>query len=257
MDRGWISTGRRPNGLCGSAILIAARVLNFKRSTSQIVKVAHVCEETLRKRLTEFKGLKIAQLTRNELKKIENAPLNKLKRTVSEQSVEETMDPPSFTKKRLSEELNVSEKEVDKYLKILAAKAEKISRKLQSSYQDESIVAIEQDHSVKSEAQSEVNFSSELKKTNSEKIDVQDDFSEVILGRNPSQYDIVEEIQPLNDQTEIRGIAWSQLKKITMDKEVDHEHQPWYKEYSSEDKKLLDQLIKAQTDQNDDKPLRI
>ena len=29
MDRAWISTGRRPNGLCGAAILIAARVLNF------------------------------------------------------------------------------------------------------------------------------------------------------------------------------------------------------------------------------------
>jgi len=55
MDRAWISTGRRPNGLCGSAILIAARVLKFKVSTSQIVRVAHVCEETLRKRLTEFK----------------------------------------------------------------------------------------------------------------------------------------------------------------------------------------------------------
>ena len=34
MDRAWISTGRRPNGLCGAAILIAARVLNFQRSTS-------------------------------------------------------------------------------------------------------------------------------------------------------------------------------------------------------------------------------
>ena len=34
MDRAWISTGRRPNGLCGSAILIAARVLGFRRSTS-------------------------------------------------------------------------------------------------------------------------------------------------------------------------------------------------------------------------------
>jgi len=34
MDRAWISTGRRPNGLCGSAILIAARVLKFKISTS-------------------------------------------------------------------------------------------------------------------------------------------------------------------------------------------------------------------------------
>ena len=53
------------------------------------------------------------------------------------------MDPPSFTKKRLSEELNVSEKEVDKYLKILADKAEKISRKLQDNNSDESVYAIE------------------------------------------------------------------------------------------------------------------
>ena len=88
-------------------------------------------------------------------------------------------------------------------------------------------------------------------------MDAQDDISEDILGRNPSQYSVGEETQPLDDQTEIRGIAWSQLKKITMDKEVDHEHQPWYKEYSSEDKKLLDRLIKAQTEQNDDKPLRL
>ena len=34
MKRAWISEGRRPNGLCGAAILIAARVLNFNRSTS-------------------------------------------------------------------------------------------------------------------------------------------------------------------------------------------------------------------------------
>jgi len=109
MDRAWISTGRRPNGLCGSAILIAARVLNFRRSTSQIVRVAHVCEETLRKRLTEFKGTQIAQLTREELKKIENRPIDPLKRTESEQSIEESMDPPSFTRKILREELKVSD----------------------------------------------------------------------------------------------------------------------------------------------------
>lgn len=71
MTRAWISDGRRPNGLCGAAILIAARVMNFRRSTTQIVRVAHVCEETLRKRLTEFKGTQMALLTRNELKKIE------------------------------------------------------------------------------------------------------------------------------------------------------------------------------------------
>jgi transcription factor IIIB subunit 2 len=60
MDRAWITTGRRPNGLCGSAILIAARVLGFRRSTTQIVRVAHVCEETIRKRLSEFKHTNMA-----------------------------------------------------------------------------------------------------------------------------------------------------------------------------------------------------
>ena len=93
MDRAWISTGRRPNGLCGAAILIAARVLGFKRSTSQIVKVAHICEETLRKRLQEFKGTQMAQLTFDEIKTIEAKPQDEV--------VEESMDPPSFTRKIL------------------------------------------------------------------------------------------------------------------------------------------------------------
>ena len=46
------------------------------------------------------------------------------------------MDPPSFTRKILRDELNVSEKEVDKYLKVLAIKAAKISHKLSSSTPD-------------------------------------------------------------------------------------------------------------------------
>jgi transcription initiation factor TFIIIB Brf1 subunit/transcription initiation factor TFIIB len=104
MDRAWITTGRRPNGLCGSAILIAARVLGFKRSTSQIVRVAHVCEETIRKRLSEFKHTNIAQLTAAQVHKIEN-PSNPLMRSDSEQSIQENMDPPSFTKNLLMIEM--------------------------------------------------------------------------------------------------------------------------------------------------------
>jgi transcription factor IIIB subunit 2 len=111
MDRAWISTGRRPNGLCGSAILIAARVLGFKRSTSQIARVAHICEETLRKRLCEFKGTQIAQLTFDEIKSIEQKP----QETLEAAQVEESMDPPSFTRKILQEELNISESDLSKY----------------------------------------------------------------------------------------------------------------------------------------------
>jgi len=78
MDRAWISTGRRPNGLCGAAILIAARVLGFKRSTSPIARIAHICEETLRKRLCEFKGTQIAQLNYDEIKTIDQKPQDSL-----------------------------------------------------------------------------------------------------------------------------------------------------------------------------------
>ena len=86
-----------------------------------------MCEETLRKRLTEFKQTRMAQLTRGELKKIDQRPLNALKRTESEQSIEESMDPPSFTRKILREELRISENELNKYQKILAQKALKIT----------------------------------------------------------------------------------------------------------------------------------
>jgi transcription factor IIIB subunit 2 len=60
MKRAWICIGRRPNGLCGAAILIAARYHGFKRNINQIIKVVHVCEETIRKRLDEFKTTQTA-----------------------------------------------------------------------------------------------------------------------------------------------------------------------------------------------------
>ena len=65
MTREWVGTGRRPNGLCGAAILISARYHGFKRSTAQIIRVVHVCEETIRRRLHEFKGTSTASLTRD------------------------------------------------------------------------------------------------------------------------------------------------------------------------------------------------
>ena len=56
--------------------------------------------------------------------------MDQLKRTESEQSIEESMDPPSFTRKILREELRISENELNKYQKILAEKAAKIAQKL-------------------------------------------------------------------------------------------------------------------------------
>lgn len=73
-------------------------------------------------------------MTAGEIKKIEY-PQNPLKRTESEQTVDEQMDPPSFTKKLLMIEMKqcgqlITEEEAEHYQKILKQKAEKINIKL-------------------------------------------------------------------------------------------------------------------------------
>lgn len=95
MNRSWISTGRRPNGLCGAAILISAKIHGFKRSTSQIVKAVHVCDETIRKRLGEFKSTNTAQLTRGELHKQEEIEKDPYKFSIEEKCYE----PPPIVKR--------------------------------------------------------------------------------------------------------------------------------------------------------------
>lgn len=87
MKRDWMCHGRRPTGLVGAAILIAARYHGFKRTTNQIVQTVHVCDETIRKRLVEFKQTSVARLTREEFERID-----------LEKDIKEECDPPSFKK---------------------------------------------------------------------------------------------------------------------------------------------------------------
>jgi transcription factor IIIB 90 kDa subunit len=64
MKMDWMAHGRRPSSLCGAAILIAALNHGFKNITvKEVASKVLVCEETLRKRLEEFKETKTATLT--------------------------------------------------------------------------------------------------------------------------------------------------------------------------------------------------
>lgn len=89
MKRDWMCHGRRPTGLVGAAILIAARYHGFKRTTNQIVQTVHVCDETIRKRIVEFKQTSVAKLTREEFEKLD-----------LEKDIEGECDPPAFVKNR-------------------------------------------------------------------------------------------------------------------------------------------------------------
>lgn len=63
MANDWIHEGRRPAGIAGACVLLAARMNNFRRSHAEIVAVAHVAEETLQRRLNEFKKTKSGELS--------------------------------------------------------------------------------------------------------------------------------------------------------------------------------------------------
>ncbi|XP_034017999.1 BRF1 RNA polymerase III transcription initiation factor subunit b [Thalassophryne amazonica] len=82
MKRDWMHTGRRPSGLCGAALLVAARMYKFRRTVKDVISVVKVCQATLRKRLTEFEDTPTSLLTIDEFMRVD---------------LEQECDPPSFT----------------------------------------------------------------------------------------------------------------------------------------------------------------
>ncbi|KAG5335176.1 hypothetical protein C0989_002013 [Termitomyces sp. Mn162] len=88
-DRDWMTRGRRPAGICGAALLLAARMNNFRRSVEEIVQVVKIADTTLKKRLDEFKNTPSGSLTLADFRNV---------------WLEEEMDPPAFIKGKEREE---------------------------------------------------------------------------------------------------------------------------------------------------------
>uniref|UniRef100_M8C9Y8 Transcription factor IIIB 90 kDa subunit n=1 Tax=Aegilops tauschii TaxID=37682 RepID=M8C9Y8_AEGTA len=70
MKRDWMQatcpmsqTGRKPSGLCGAALYIAALSHGYMYTKADIAAVVHVCEATLFKRLIEFENTDSGSLT--------------------------------------------------------------------------------------------------------------------------------------------------------------------------------------------------
>jgi len=89
MKRDWMHFGRRPSGLCGSALLVAARLHDVHCSIKEIIRVVKVCEATIRKRLTEFGDTPTSRLTLEEFMQVD---------------LEGEEDPPCFKAARLKKE---------------------------------------------------------------------------------------------------------------------------------------------------------
>ncbi|KAM9090701.1 transcription factor IIIB 90 kDa subunit isoform 2-T2 [Megaptera novaeangliae] len=114
MKRDWMHTGRRPSGLCGAALLVAARMHDFRRTVREVISVVKVCESTLRKRLTEFEDTPTSQLTVDEFMKVD---------------LEEECDPPSYT----AGQRKLRMKQLEQ---VLSKQLEEVEGEI-SSYQDE------------------------------------------------------------------------------------------------------------------------
>ena len=81
MNRDWMTTGRRPAGICGGALILAARMNNFRRTPREVSFVVKVAEATILKRLDEFKVTESSGLTVDEFRTVD---------------LENACDPPAF-----------------------------------------------------------------------------------------------------------------------------------------------------------------
>ncbi|KAL7730548.1 hypothetical protein ACLKA6_000545 [Drosophila palustris] len=111
MKKDCMHSGRRPTGLCGAALLIAARMHEFSRTLTDVIGVVKIHESTLRKRLSEFAETPSGGLTLEEFMTVD---------------LEREQDPPSFKAARIKDreliqnmgihELTELQKQIDAHL---------------------------------------------------------------------------------------------------------------------------------------------
>ncbi|KAL8763428.1 MAG: hypothetical protein Q9184_000736 [Pyrenodesmia sp. 2 TL-2023] len=79
MSRDWMTDGRRPAGICGAALILAARMNNFRRVVREVVYTVKVAEQTILNRLHEFSqtassGLTVEEFRTKDLEHAEDPP---------------------------------------------------------------------------------------------------------------------------------------------------------------------------------------
>ncbi|KAK1836565.1 hypothetical protein QBC39DRAFT_88161 [Podospora conica] len=66
MQKDNMTHGRRPAGICGAAVIMAARAHNYRRTVREVVYIAKVTMATLQERMEEFANVPSAQMTISE-----------------------------------------------------------------------------------------------------------------------------------------------------------------------------------------------
>ncbi|KAL2164844.1 hypothetical protein VTH06DRAFT_140 [Thermothelomyces fergusii] len=69
-----ITHGRRPAGICGAALIMAARAHNYRRTVREVVYIAKVTMATLQERMEEFANVPSAQMTIRDFHEAKSLP---------------------------------------------------------------------------------------------------------------------------------------------------------------------------------------
>lgn len=85
MTQDWMVVGRRPSGVCGACLIMAARIYNFRRTVREVVYVVKVTSHTIQKRFDEFSNTASSNMTVEDFLK--------------QDFLESAHDPPSFYQK--------------------------------------------------------------------------------------------------------------------------------------------------------------
>ncbi|XP_003744096.1 transcription factor IIIB 90 kDa subunit [Galendromus occidentalis] len=116
MKRDWMAIGRRPSGLCGAALLVAARMNGYNRSVQDLVGIVNMSTSTIRKRLTEFAETPSGKLNLDEFETVD---------------LEEEQDPPIFKVNKLK----AKEKE-EEVAPLILAQLREYQREIESQLED-------------------------------------------------------------------------------------------------------------------------
>lgn len=108
MRRDWMVSGRRPAGVCGAALLVAARVHGHRRTRGQILRALRIDDSTLQNRLAEFEATPAASLTPQDFERLDAADgaLGSVASSSERPSGFEA-DPPAFVRGRILDDINI------------------------------------------------------------------------------------------------------------------------------------------------------
>ncbi|CAI4211940.1 unnamed protein product [Parascedosporium putredinis] len=122
MSRDWMVMGRRPSGICGACLLMAARMNNFRRTVREVVYIVKVTNHTIQSRLEEFKFTESSNMTVEDF--------------LTQDFLESSHDPPSFYRKS------------DEYKELMKGKSRKRKRRITDAEGQPRVIGVDNQDSI-------------------------------------------------------------------------------------------------------------